>query len=101
MPMTVIVSSNVRPRFTGFLGSVMVEVAPSVYLAAAMNTGVRERVWETLSDWHAAEPQGSIVLIWGASASQTGIKVAYLGLPRRDLIELDGLLIVRRIFDSA
>lgn len=96
MTMTIIVATNVKSRVSGFLGSVMLEVAPTVYLSAQMSRSVRQRVWETLTEWHSHEPQGSVVLIWRTAVVPTGIEVLYLGIPRRDLVELDGLLVVRR-----
>ena len=83
-------------QFTGAGDTVMLEVAPTVFLSAQMSKSVRTRVWETLTEWHSYDPQGSIVLIWRTAVALTGIEVLYLGMPRRDLVELDGLLLVRR-----
>ena len=44
MPMTVIVTRNVEPRYRGFLASAMLEIAPGVYVAPDLSSGVRERV---------------------------------------------------------
>ena len=51
MPMTVVVTRNVAPRYRGFLASVMLEIAPGVYTSPRMSRAVRERVWEVLTGW--------------------------------------------------
>ena len=43
--MTVIVTVNVDARYRGFLASAMLEIAPGVYTAPRMTSGIRERVW--------------------------------------------------------
>lgn len=44
MPMTMVVTRDVEARYRGFLTSVMLEVAPGVYIAPELSTGVRMRV---------------------------------------------------------
>jgi len=44
MPLAVVVTRDVADRFRGFLASVMLEVAPAVYISPRMTKGVRERV---------------------------------------------------------
>ena len=51
MPMAMIVTRNVEARYRGFLASVMLEVAPGVYIAPDLSAAVRKRVWDVLSDW--------------------------------------------------
>lgn len=96
MPMTVVVTRDVVPRFRGFLASVMPEVAPGVYVAPDLSRGVRERIWTVLSDWWASLPGGSIVMTWRDSASPSGLGLEVLGLPPVRLVDLDGLLVVHR-----
>ena len=64
MALVMIVTRDVADRFHGFLASVMLEVAPNVFVAPRMNKGVRERTWGVVSDWHVHEPRGSLVMIW-------------------------------------
>ncbi len=64
MTLVTIVTRDVADRFRGFLTSVMLEVAPCTYVSPRMSKGVRERVWSVISEWHKAEPHGSIVMIW-------------------------------------
>ncbi len=56
MALVMIVTRDVVDRFHGFLASVMLEIAPNVFVAPRMNKGVRERTWDVVSDWHGQEP---------------------------------------------
>ena len=56
--MTVIVTVNVDARYRGFLASAMLEIAPGVYTAPRMTSGIRERVWDVLADWYYELGQG-------------------------------------------
>ena len=96
MALVTIVIRDMANRYHGFLSSVMLEVAPNVFIAPKMNTGVRERVWGVLSDWYAYEPQGSAVMVWRDSNATGGVGIASLGTPPRELVELDGMWVVRR-----
>ena len=49
MPLCIVVTRDVEMRYRGFLGSVMLELAPGVYAGPRMSKGVRERVWDVLS----------------------------------------------------
>ena len=66
MPMCVIVTRDVPPRFRGFLGSCMLEIAPGVYTQPDMSASVRKRAWSVLSDWWAYYGRGSVVMTWAA-----------------------------------
>jgi len=96
MPLVVIVTRDVADRFRGFLASTMLEVAPAVYLSPRMNAGVRSRIWDVLSDWHGAEPRGSIVMVWRDVNETGGVGIANLGSPPRELVEMDGLWLTKR-----
>lgn len=95
MSLVVIVTRDVADRFRGFLASTMLEIAPTVYLSPKMNAGVRSRIWEVLSDWHHAEPRGSIVMVWRDANKTGGVGIANLGEPPRELVEIDGLWLTR------
>jgi CRISPR-associated protein Cas2 len=95
MALVTIVTRDVADRFRGFLASVMLEVAPCTYISPQMNKGVRERVWSVMTEWHAAEPHGSIVMIWRDREATGGIGLATLGTPAKTLIEIDGMWIAR------
>ena len=96
MALVTVVSRDVADRFRGFLSSVMLEVAPNVFVAPRMNKGVRERTWDIVSDWHAQEPRGSLVMIWRDLNAVGGICLAHLGTPPRELVEMDGMWLTRR-----
>ena len=96
MSLVVIVTRDVADRFRGFLASTMLEIAPTVYLSPRMNAGVRSRIWDVLSDWHGAEPRGSIVMVWRDVNETGGVGIANLGSPPRELVEMDGLWLTKR-----
>jgi CRISPR-associated protein Cas2 len=96
MPMTVVVTRDVADRFKGFLASIMPEPAPGVYVAANMSKAVRERLWTVLSDWWSTIPGGSILFVWKDDTAPGHLGLRVLGLPPRDLCDLDGALLVRR-----
>ena len=96
MPMTVLVTRDVPDRYRGFLASVMPEVAPGVYVSPELSRAVRERIWSVLSDWWASMPGGSVVMSWKDSVATSGLGLEVLGLPPVSLVDLDGLLVVRR-----
>jgi CRISPR-associated protein Cas2 len=95
MALVTIVTRDVADRFRGFLASVMLEVAPCTYVSPRMSKGVRERVWAVMSEWHSAEPNGSIVMIWRDREATGGIGLAHLGTPAKTLMEIDGMWIAR------
>lgn len=94
--MTVVVTTDVPLRFRGFLASVMLELAPGVYTSPAMNKAVRERVWRVLEGWYYALHQGSIIMTWHDPGSPSGQALRTLGTPAKDLLDYEGLFLVRR-----
>ena len=96
MSLVVIVTRDVADRYRGFLASTMLEIAPTVYLSPRMNAGVRSRIWDVLSDWHGAEPRGSIVMVWRDINETGSVGIANLGTPPRELVDMDGLWLTKR-----
>jgi CRISPR-associated protein Cas2 len=96
VPLTVVVTRDVAPRFRGFLSSVMLEIAPGVYTSPTMTKGVRERVWSVLSDWFGDLGGGGIVMTWRDLEAPGRQAVLNLGDPSRNLVEADGMLLVKR-----
>ena len=94
--MTVVVTRDVEDRYRGFLSSVMLELAPGVYTGPRMSRGVRERVWQVLSEWHGALRHGAILMTWREATAPGGQAVLTLGEPCRDLVDVDGVLLVGR-----
>ena len=101
MALVMIVIRDVADRFHGFLSSVMLKVAPNVFVSPRMNPGARERVWSVMNDWYRHEPNGSLVMVWRDLNAVGGIGLANLGNPPRELIEADGMWLVRRCASSA
>ncbi|WP_423594332.1 type I-E CRISPR-associated endoribonuclease Cas2e [Roseateles sp. MS654] len=96
MALVTIVIRDVADRFHGFLSSVMLEVATNVFVSPRMNQRARERIWSVMSEWHRHEPRGSVVMVWRDLNAVGGIGIANLGEPSRELIEADGMWLVRR-----
>ncbi|MCT8988851.1 type I-E CRISPR-associated endoribonuclease Cas2e [Chelativorans sp. SCAU2101] len=100
MPMVVVITRDVEPRYRGFLGSTMLELAAGVYAHPRMSAGVRTRIWEVLSDWHLQLGQGSIVMTWADSSANGGLGLLTLGEPPKQIIAHDAMLLVRRALRS-
>lgn len=96
MPMTVVVTRDVADRYRGFLASVMPEIGPGVYVAPELSRGVRERIWRVLSGWWGEMPGGSILVAWKDEQAAGRLGLLTLGLPPRDLVDLDGVLVVHQ-----
>ncbi|MFD1625184.1 type I-E CRISPR-associated endoribonuclease Cas2e [Azospirillum griseum] len=100
MPMTLLVTRDVPERFRGFLASVMLELAPGLYVAPSLTAGVRARVWRVMTDWHAELGEGSVVLVWQDRNAPGGLGMAFLGTPARELVDHDGLYLARLRMDG-
>ena len=98
--MTVIVTRNVEDRYRGFLASCMLEIAPGVYTGPRMTSGIRERVWRVLVEWHSTLRQGAIVMTWSEPASPGGQGIRLLGEPPRHLHDSDGIMLVCRTLQN-
>lgn len=96
MPMALIVTRNVEARYRGFLTSIMLEVAPGVYVAPDLSTGVRTRVWDVLSGWWAALRTGSIVMVWRDATAIGDLRIEALGEAPKEIVDADGVLLVKR-----
>lgn len=101
MPMTVVITRNVEDRYRGFLGSIMLEASPGVYAHPRLSAGVRERVWNVLSDWHERLRCGSVVMLWADASAAGGMGLRQLGEPPRNFVSHDGALLVRRLLASS
>ena len=95
MPMTVVVTRDVQARYRGFLASCMLEIAPGIYTAPNMRRGVRERVWKVMEEWYGTLGRGAIVMTWRDASHPAGQGLAFLGEPPKEIIEQEGMLLVR------
>ena len=93
MPTTLIVTNNVPDRFRGFLSSCMLALASGVYISPSMNFSVRERVWNVLEKLFLEVQDGSIVAIWADKQTPSGLGLAFLGIPPRNIIDYDGVML--------
>ena len=96
MPIAMVVTRNVEARYRGFLTSVMLEVAPGVYVAPDMSAAVRTRVWDVLSKWWDVLGTGSVVLVWRDKQAVGNLSIRTLGEPPKEIVDADGVLLVKR-----
>ena len=97
MPMTVVVTRDVEPRYRGFLASAMLEIAPGVYVSPDLSAGVRERVWAVVEDWFTTLGNGAVAMIWRDGAVDGGLALRHLGDPPKEIWDADGILLVKRL----
>lgn len=97
MPMTVVVTRDVESRYRGFLASVMLEVAPGVYVSPDLSTGVRERIWSVLESWFLSLGRGAVAMIWRDSAATGGLVLRHLGDPPKEIRDAGGVLLVKKL----
>lgn len=96
MPMSMVVTRNVESRYRGFLTSLMLEVAPGVYVAPDLSASVRTRVWNVLSAWWATLGTGSVVLVWRDPKAVGKLRIETLGEPPKEIVDADGILLLKR-----
>ena len=96
MPMTVVVTRDVADRYRGFLSSLMPEIGPGIFVAPELSRGVRQRLWTVLNGWWQAVPGGSVLMVWRDDAAPGRLGLLSLGLPPRQLVDIDGMLLIRR-----
>jgi CRISPR-associated protein Cas2 len=96
MPLTIIVTRDVEPRYRGFLTSVMLEIAPGTYVAPDMSGGVRKRVWGVLQSWWQELGRGAMVLVWRDTSAVGRLRIETLGEPPKTIVDADGVLLVKR-----
>ena len=93
--MTVIVTINVAARYRGFLASAMLEIAPGVYTSPNMNSGIRKRVWNVLTQWYEQMQQGAIVMTWREPSAVGGQRIQVLGEAPKEIVDADGIFLVK------
>ena len=96
MPATLIVTRDVEARYRGFLTSIMLEIAPGVYVAPNMSAGVRQRVWTVVTGWWSTLGQGSLTMVWPDPRVPGGLRIEHLGEPPKAIVDADGVLLVKR-----
>ncbi len=101
MPLCIVVTRDVEERYRGFLGSAMLELAPGLYAQPRMSAGVRERLWTVVESWHGILRRGSIVMAWSEPRASGSLGLRTLGEPPKDVVEHEGILLVRRTIPNA
>lgn len=97
MSMTVVVTRNSSARVRGFLASTMLELSGGVYSAPRLSPAVRERIWTVLAGWWPTEDKASAVMVWHDRDQPGGQAVRVLGDPPVSLVDVDGLILTRRV----
>jgi len=87
----VVLTRDVADRYRGFLASVLAEVAPGVYIAANLTTGIRDRSWGVLEKWWNTAPGGSVIMVFADRNAPSGMTVRTIGAPAINLVDVDGL----------
>lgn len=95
MTMTVVITRDVEDRYRGFLASCMLEVAPGCYVGPGMSKGVRERVWDVVNGWYSALQRGAVVMVWPQKDAEGGVGLRLLGEAPKDIVDFEGVLLVR------
>ena len=93
--MTIVVTVNVEGRYRGFLASAMLEIAPGVYTAPMMTSGIRDRIWNVLSRWYYELGQGSIVMTWRDPSAVGEQQIRTLGEAPKSIVDADGVHLVK------
>ncbi len=96
MPLTMIITRDVEMRYRGFLTSVMLEVAPGIYVSPNISAAVRVRIWSVMSDWWQTLGRGSLTLIWRDPKAVGTLRIENLGAPSKTLVDADGILLAKR-----
>jgi len=96
MPMTMVITRDVEDRFRGFLGSIMLELAPGIYVHPRMSVAVRGRVVDVIAEWYGTLQRGSIIVSWNETSENGLLGVKNFGTPPKSIVMHDGALIARR-----
>lgn len=91
--MVVIIMERVSPSARGILSRWMIEPHAGVFVGH-VTAMVRDLLWKQCCELAQG---GSVLQLWNTNTEQR-FAVRVFGSPRRSLVELDGLLLVRRSF---
>jgi CRISPR-associated protein Cas2 len=95
--MTVVVTRNASSRMRGFLASCMCEIAPGIYTSPRMTAAVRDRVWAVMERWRRDADDLAVVMTWPDKTLPGGQVIQTLGIPRTDVVNVDGIWLTRRM----
>lgn len=89
--MLVMIMESVPPGLRGDLSRWMIEPHPGVFVGH-INAMVRDRLWDRCCELSRG---GGIIQIWSTNNEQR-FSVRVYGITRREIIEIDGIQLVRR-----
>ncbi len=93
--MTVLILENVTPGFRGEVTQWMLEIKAGVYVGS-ISAGVRTRLWDKVRNNIG---EGAALIIYSAQNEQ-GFAMEVCNTPERDVIDMEGLYLIRRIVNS-
>jgi len=100
--MTIVVTRNLPDRFSGFLASCMVEIAPSVFVAPRLSKNVRERIWEVALNWSPLIPaDGGFFMLWNDPRSASGFDMNIIGWPKKEMTQVNGIWLSFKPYDES
>ena len=73
----------------------MLEIAPGVYTSPRMTAGIRDRVWDVLSKWFYELREGAIVMTWHDAEAVGEQRIRTLGEPPKNIVDADGIYLVK------
>jgi CRISPR-associated protein Cas2 len=88
--MVVFILEKAKPALRGELSRWLAEVKPGVF-AGRVSALVREELWCLVEQKHG---KGSAMLIYSTNSEQ-GFNAKFLGAPTRQLVDIEGVLLVR------
>lgn len=87
--MLVIVLENASDLLRGMLTRWVIEVKPGVY-TGRLSAKVRDKLWEMIEEHH---PRGALMIC--SVNNEQGYCIKMLGEPKRKVVDLDGLQLIR------
>ncbi|WP_324715607.1 type I-E CRISPR-associated endoribonuclease Cas2e [Carboxydochorda subterranea] len=94
--MTVLILERVKPGLRGELSRWFLEVKAGVFVGT-VSAMVRERLWSRICN--EAEERYGCLLVHNA-ANEQGFRIRSYGIPSRQIVDFDGLQLVRIPTDS-
>lgn len=93
--MTVLILENVSPGFRGEVTQWMLEVKAGVYVGR-ISSGIRKRLWDKVQK---NVGEGSALIIYSAQNEQ-GFQMDVCRTPEYDVVDMEGLFLIRRIVEA-
>ena len=88
--MVVYILENASEKLRGILTRWMIEVRPGIFVGS-LNAMVRNKIWEQISN---SDSKGALMVY--SYNNEQGYQIKMLGDPTRQIIDLDGLQLIKR-----